>query len=363
MTARVGDDDVGAVEEDEGPDERLGLGLARVLHRGHDGVVGDGAGVGQLDLAVGPELDRVDGAVAPPPGVDPLAGRAAQSEQAVVLRGLDGPVGGIGYRVPVGDGGEVVHAFHRLARPGRCPRPRSRASRPERSRRCHRSARRGCLATGAPPGRPRPSPPASRRPPRAEAGWSPRRGGSGRRRRGAPADAARRGRGPRSTTRRCRPGPPRRSRASNSAPVAGSHSMGGTRTPSPLRMPRIGFSVRAVMNAPDHRAEGPLVRERDGAGDEAGHRSARPPIGPGGTKPAMCVSLVPDVTAAYLSCGSTTWSQTRRPGKANTDHAGACQAGVMRPRALDAAGGAAGSSPTRRHADGSNHLSGIRSRW
>ena len=36
----------------------------------------------------------------------------------------------------------------------------------------------------------------------------------------------------------------------SSAPVAGSHSIGGTRTASPLRMPRIRFSVRAVMNAP-----------------------------------------------------------------------------------------------------------------
>ena len=36
----------------------------------------------------------------------------------------------------------------------------------------------------------------------------------------------------------------------SSAPVAGSHSMGGTSTPSRQRMPRIRFSVRAVMNAP-----------------------------------------------------------------------------------------------------------------
>ncbi len=36
----------------------------------------------------------------------------------------------------------------------------------------------------------------------------------------------------------------------SSAPVAGSHSMGGTSTASPQRMPRIRFSVRAVMNAP-----------------------------------------------------------------------------------------------------------------
>ncbi len=36
----------------------------------------------------------------------------------------------------------------------------------------------------------------------------------------------------------------------SSAPVAGSHSIGGTSTPSPLRMPRMRFSVRAVMKAP-----------------------------------------------------------------------------------------------------------------
>ena len=111
---RVRDDDVGSVEEDEGPHEGLGLGLARVLHRGHDGVVGDGARVGQIDLAVGSELQRVDGAVAPTPGVDALAGRAAQPEQAMLLRGLHRSVGRIGNRVPVGDGGQVVHAGHRF---------------------------------------------------------------------------------------------------------------------------------------------------------------------------------------------------------------------------------------------------------
>ena len=36
----------------------------------------------------------------------------------------------------------------------------------------------------------------------------------------------------------------------SSAPVAGSHSIGGTSTPSPLRMPRMRFSVSPVMNAP-----------------------------------------------------------------------------------------------------------------
>ena len=36
----------------------------------------------------------------------------------------------------------------------------------------------------------------------------------------------------------------------SSAPVAGSHSIGGTSTPSPQRIPRIRFSVSAVMNAP-----------------------------------------------------------------------------------------------------------------
>ena len=45
-------------------------------------------------------------------------------------------------------------------------------------------------------------------------------------------------------------GPTSTKSAANSAPVAGSHSLGGTSTASPLRVPRICLRVRAVMNAP-----------------------------------------------------------------------------------------------------------------
>ena len=47
--------------------------------------------------------------------------------------------------------------------------------------------------------------------------------------------------------------------------VAGSHSIGGTSTPLPLRIPRIFFSVSAVMNAPITWSKRPLVRKRDAA--------------------------------------------------------------------------------------------------
>ena len=84
-----------------------------------DGEVGDRARVGQVHLAGRPELDGIDGAVAPPAGVDPLADRAAQAEQPAVPGRLGGPVGGLGDRVPVGDRGQVVHPGHRLGRAAR----------------------------------------------------------------------------------------------------------------------------------------------------------------------------------------------------------------------------------------------------
>ena len=45
-------------------------------------------------------------------------------------------------------------------------------------------------------------------------------------------------------------GPTSTKSGASSAPVAGSHSTGGTSTSSPLRIPTIRFSVKAVMNAP-----------------------------------------------------------------------------------------------------------------
>jgi hypothetical protein len=45
-------------------------------------------------------------------------------------------------------------------------------------------------------------------------------------------------------------GPTSTRSGANSAPVLGSHSIGGTSTPSRQRIPRIRFSVSAVMNAP-----------------------------------------------------------------------------------------------------------------
>ena len=57
--------------------------------------------------------------------------------------------------------------------------------------------------------------------------------------------------------------------------------MGGTRTASPLRMPRMRRSVRAVMKAPITGPKRPLVGEGDGAGHEAGHGAGRSRAGPG----------------------------------------------------------------------------------
>lgn len=45
-------------------------------------------------------------------------------------------------------------------------------------------------------------------------------------------------------------GPTSTKSGASSAPVAGSHSIGGTITLSPLRIPRMRFSVKAVMKAP-----------------------------------------------------------------------------------------------------------------
>ena len=239
-----------SVEEDEGPDERLGLGLARILHRGDDGEVGDGALVGQVDLAVRPELDGVDRAEAPSAGVDALAGRAAQAEQPVVPGRLGGPVGRLGDRIPVGDRGQVVHPGHRF-----------------------RGAA-GVLALGLgglagdeaddvvdptfsgapPPGRH----------PHA-LGHGLGRAGVHRvqQGRGGPVQADEcEGEGmvervldPRASATHVHDstvpaGPTSTNSWGSSAPVAGSHSMGGTSTASWQRMPRICFSVRAVMNAP-----------------------------------------------------------------------------------------------------------------
>ena len=177
ITGRVGDDHVGAVEEDEGPDERLRLGLARILHRGDDGEVGDGARVGKVDLALRSELDGVDRAVAPSAGVHPPARRAAQAEQPVLPGRLGGPVGGVGHRVPVGDRGEVVHPGHRFGWLRRCPHLRSRPSRRARSRRCRRCGPPGCPAIGGPPASLRTSPRVCRRRRHAAAAWWPRPGG------------------------------------------------------------------------------------------------------------------------------------------------------------------------------------------
>src|SRR5215207_6607702 len=50
----------GPVERDRDAGERLGLLLAGVLHRGDHGEVDDGAGVAELDVVVGAELDHGD---------------------------------------------------------------------------------------------------------------------------------------------------------------------------------------------------------------------------------------------------------------------------------------------------------------
>ena len=112
----VGDDHVGAVEQDERPDKRLRLGLPRVLHRGDDDEVGDRPGGRQVDLALRRELDRVDRALAPTARVHP-------PQPGTGGRGVDGPgtprppVAGLGDRVAIGDRGHVVHRVTGSAAP------------------------------------------------------------------------------------------------------------------------------------------------------------------------------------------------------------------------------------------------------
>ena len=83
------------------------------------------------------------------------------------------------------------------------------------------------------------------------------------------------GRGhPRPRRRPCPRDRRRRSRAPAPRAVSGSHSSGGTITRSPLRIPMIRRSVRAVMNAPTTGPERPLVRELDRALDGLYHSSS-----------------------------------------------------------------------------------------
>ena len=131
---------------------------------------------------------------------------------------------------------------------GACRRPRPPAPRPGRSRRCRRGDPRGRLASGCDGGRP-----PSRRRPGIDC-VEQRRGGPVQLHEGEAERPVQR-----VLDRRLRhPGPrldgpagPTSTKSwASSAPVAGSHSIGGTRTASPLRIPRIRFSVSAVMNAP-----------------------------------------------------------------------------------------------------------------
>ena len=105
------------VEQDEGPDEGLGLGLARILHRRDDGEIGDGALWGRSTSHSRSEFDGVDRAEAPAAGVDPLTGRTAQAQQPVLPGSLRGPVGCVGNGIAIGDRGQIVHHRHRLGGP------------------------------------------------------------------------------------------------------------------------------------------------------------------------------------------------------------------------------------------------------
>ena len=106
----------GAVERDRDAGERLGLLLARVLHRRDDGEVDDGAVVAELDVVVGRELDHVDRAVAARRHVHEaaVAGAPLADDAAVEQR-----LGVAGER---GRGGRLVVQRHR-ERHDRAARP------------------------------------------------------------------------------------------------------------------------------------------------------------------------------------------------------------------------------------------------
>ena len=248
----VAEHHIGVVEPHVHPGERLGLGLARVLHRRDDRVVGDHAGLRQLDLVLGGRArsrrsGRSRGRRCRCGRRSGTAGRGSGPlRRPASARSTFGVTG-----IRVRDRRVVLHHRHRLLGGARRRRSDHRLLAGDERLDVGDVAD----ALGPPPRR---DPHAGRhRVDRAGVDRvQERRVGAveldrARRRTAGRAGAATVGVGhPRPRSRRCRPGRRRRSRGRAPAPVSGSHSRGGTMTRSPLRIPMIRCSVSAVMNAP-----------------------------------------------------------------------------------------------------------------
>jgi hypothetical protein len=105
---------MGVVEQHEHTGEGFGLGLARILHGRDHHEVGDRAGVGQVHGMVEIELHRIDRTHTPATDVHPLAHRATEADQPLLMGLLGGVVHHRRHRVAIGDRGDVVHHLDRF---------------------------------------------------------------------------------------------------------------------------------------------------------------------------------------------------------------------------------------------------------